>query len=312
MRGRQKNADPDKYKYSGYGIGIYFFVIKWYWFGKNGLIFGADMSSAVHIDNKKRYILILVKCPTNSLDDTTLTAEKEYSINFTEQQKKFCLSLYYNGVNNYIFIKDVDIHKFKAKDFEINAAPLCFGNISKDFSTILQNACEQLCLYLVSISDTCISSNKIKFLKTIHRKQLISFISFKSTLMQIINLPIYSLAFNPFFGIDAIWRKKDPLLTGTRFHGRFNDPPLDDSTTMECFKIFFDDEIMSTVVAQTNLFCTQKTGKCVSTNANKMNKNSGIHILKRIVKLTAYTPYWSNNLRYSPTADVIYSSALRS
>ena len=99
------------------------------------------MSSLVHIDNKKRYILILVKCPTNCLDDTTLTAEKEYYINFTEQQKKFCLSLHYNGLNNYIFINDVDIHKFKAKDFEINAAPLCFGNVSKDFSTIIWNAC---------------------------------------------------------------------------------------------------------------------------------------------------------------------------
>ena len=192
-RKAKKNADPDKYKYSGYGIVFDSHesssLSNGSGFGKNGLIFGADMSSAVHIDNKKKDILILVKCPTNSLGDTTLTAEKEYAINFTEQQKKFCLSLYYNGVNNYIFINDVDIHKFKAKDFEINAAPLCFGNVSKDFSTILWNACEQLCLYLVSISDTCISSNKIKFLKTIHRKQLFSFISFKSTLMQIIKSP---------------------------------------------------------------------------------------------------------------------------
>ena len=49
--------------------------------------FGADMSSSVHIDNKKKYILILGKGPTNGLDDIILTAEKEYSINFTEQQK---------------------------------------------------------------------------------------------------------------------------------------------------------------------------------------------------------------------------------
>ena len=28
--------------------------------------------------------------PTQELDDTTLTARKEYSINFTEQQKNFC------------------------------------------------------------------------------------------------------------------------------------------------------------------------------------------------------------------------------
>ena len=40
---------------------------------------GADMSSPVHI-------LILSKSPTQELDDTTLTAEAEYSINFTKQE----------------------------------------------------------------------------------------------------------------------------------------------------------------------------------------------------------------------------------
>ena len=52
-------------------------------------MFGADMSSSVHIDNKKKNILILVKRSTNGLDDDMLSAEKEYSINFTGQQKNF-------------------------------------------------------------------------------------------------------------------------------------------------------------------------------------------------------------------------------
>ena len=50
------------------------------------------MNSLVHIDHKKKDILILNKSPTDCLDDTMLTAETEYSINFTEQQKIFCLS----------------------------------------------------------------------------------------------------------------------------------------------------------------------------------------------------------------------------
>ena len=62
-------------------------------FCKNVLIFGAGMSSSVHIDIKKKDILILGKSLTQGLDDTTLTAEKGYSINFTEQQKKLYLSL---------------------------------------------------------------------------------------------------------------------------------------------------------------------------------------------------------------------------
>ena len=40
------------------------------------------------VDNKKKDILILGKDPTQGLDDTTLTAERGYSINFAEQSKK--------------------------------------------------------------------------------------------------------------------------------------------------------------------------------------------------------------------------------
>ena len=88
------------------------------------------MSSSVYV-NRKKDILILGKGPTQELDDTKLTVEKEYAINFGEEHKTFCLSLYYNGVNSYTF---VEIYKFKAKDPEINAAPLCLGNVSKKFS----------------------------------------------------------------------------------------------------------------------------------------------------------------------------------
>ena len=56
------------------------------------------------------------------------------SINFTEHNKKLCLSLHYNGENSYMFVNAKEIHKFKAKDSEIVATPLCLGNISKDWS----------------------------------------------------------------------------------------------------------------------------------------------------------------------------------
>ena len=57
-----------------------------------------------------------------------------YSINFTENNKKFCLSLHFNGDNSYLFVNDTEIHKFQAKDSEIVATPLSLGNISKDLS----------------------------------------------------------------------------------------------------------------------------------------------------------------------------------
>ena len=50
-------------------------------------------------------------------------------------KKKFCLSLHYNGVNSYLLVSSTEIYKFKAKDSEIIASPLCLGNISKDLST---------------------------------------------------------------------------------------------------------------------------------------------------------------------------------
>ena len=57
-----------------------------------------------------------------------------YSINFTVTKKKFCLSLHYSVANGYLFVNGREIKKFKAKDSEIVASPLCLGNISKDWS----------------------------------------------------------------------------------------------------------------------------------------------------------------------------------
>ena len=91
------------------------------------------MISPFPIDNKKKDILILRKWPSQGLEHT-LTAEKVYSINFTVRKNKFCLSLHYNGANSYLFVNGSGIYKFKAKDSEIVATPLCLGNISKDWS----------------------------------------------------------------------------------------------------------------------------------------------------------------------------------
>ena len=49
-------------------------------------------------------------------------------------KNKFCLNLHYNLANSYLFVNGTEIWKFKAKDSEIVASPLCLGNISKDWS----------------------------------------------------------------------------------------------------------------------------------------------------------------------------------
>ena len=91
------------------------------------------MSSTVHIDNKEKDILVLGKGPTQGLE-STLTAEKMYSINFTLTKKKFCLSLHYNGANSYFFVNGTEIYKYKAKDSKIMMSPIFLGNISKDWT----------------------------------------------------------------------------------------------------------------------------------------------------------------------------------
>ena len=73
-----KNAHPDKHKYSGYGTGLdaraRFLLSDGNRFGKNVVIFDADMSSLVYTDNKKKYILIFGKHIADDLDYTTLTS----------------------------------------------------------------------------------------------------------------------------------------------------------------------------------------------------------------------------------------------
>ena len=91
------------------------------------------MSFSAHIDNKKKDILDLGIGPTQG-SEHTLTAEKIYSINFTVTKNKFCLSLHYNRANSCLFVNGTEIYKFKAKNSEILASPLCLGNISEDWS----------------------------------------------------------------------------------------------------------------------------------------------------------------------------------
>ena len=79
-----KHPDFDEYKYSGCGIGFdrrgKFSVGNG--FGRNCIIFDVDVSSSVHVDNRKKYILILGEGITQGLDGATLADRKMYSVNF--------------------------------------------------------------------------------------------------------------------------------------------------------------------------------------------------------------------------------------
>ena len=72
--------------------------------GRSVIIFGVDMSSSTKIDNRKKDISILGKGPTQSLEHN-LSAEKMYSINFTEkviiiEQTVICLLMVKKFINS--------------------------------------------------------------------------------------------------------------------------------------------------------------------------------------------------------------------
>ena len=110
------------------------------------------MSSSSHANNKKNNILVLGKDFVQGLNGTTIYVEKSYSINFTENNRKCCLSLHYDGENSYLFVNGTEIHKFKAKDSETVASSLCLGNISKDISVDNMNKNTQLNGYVYEFS----------------------------------------------------------------------------------------------------------------------------------------------------------------
>ena len=127
-----KNTDIDKYKYSGYGIGFDSrgsFSHPSGGYGRNVIIFGADLSSSSHANNKTRNILVPGKDFIQGIDGTTIYAEKMYSTNLTTDNKIFCLSLHYNGDNSYLFVNGKKLLILKQKQYL-----LCIGNISKDFT----------------------------------------------------------------------------------------------------------------------------------------------------------------------------------
>ena len=132
-----KNADPHKYKYSGYSIG--FDSLSEFSFtdeskGKRVILFGANMNSCLHIDKNNRDILILGEGPIQGLDDIKLIGEAKYPINFTQPRKRFVLVYtIIEAAFSYLLILQ-KIYPFKAKRSETKYYALCLSNISKDFT----------------------------------------------------------------------------------------------------------------------------------------------------------------------------------
>ena len=111
-------TDPDKYIYSGYGLGFDStgeFSHPQGGMARNIIIFGVDSSNSVHATKKTQNILILGQSLTQKINSTTINAEKMYSRNFSAENKTFCLSLHYNGDDSYLFVKAKKFLNLKPK-----------------------------------------------------------------------------------------------------------------------------------------------------------------------------------------------------
>ena len=170
-----KNADTSKYKYKGYGIcfdegGT--FGISHINNGRNVLIFDVHESSLVHKNNKANNIFIMGDGFVQSINDMTLYAEKIYSQNFTQPNKKFVLSLHYNDNDSYLFVNGKQELKFKAKPDQLIKEKLCIGNLSGQWTT---SESEKTGLY-GNIYDFIVDYKRItdvKFINDMHRYLMI-------------------------------------------------------------------------------------------------------------------------------------------
>ena len=134
-----KNSNISKNKYEGYRIcfdegGT--FTKGNITNGKNVIIFGADMSLSIHANNRANNIYVLGNFLVQSINSTSIYAEKIYSKNFTELGKKTLLCLHYNSSNSYSFNNGTQELKFKAKNDQILKEKLCVGNLSSDWTVV--------------------------------------------------------------------------------------------------------------------------------------------------------------------------------
>ena len=131
---------------------------------RNVLIFGADMSFSVHATNRADHIYLMGTGLTQSINDTTIYAEKNFYRNFTDFGKKFVLSLHYNVDNSYLFVNGRQELKFKAKADQLVKEKLCIGNLSDQWTA---SESEKTGLY-GNIYDFVVDYEQISGVKTIY------------------------------------------------------------------------------------------------------------------------------------------------
>ena len=165
------------FKYVGYGI--FFDEGSNFSFGnrintKNVIILGCAATNSLHANNKKNNIIVLGKDFIQGLatdgSRNTIYADKIYMTNMTEPNKRFVLSLHYNGNNSYLFVNGKEELQFKSQSFTgaMKSQLFCVGKFSINWvstenpKTILYGNVHDLAIDYEPLSD-------IKTIYDIHR-----------------------------------------------------------------------------------------------------------------------------------------------
>ena len=80
--------------------------------------------------------------------EVLITADKKFSINFSEVNIKFCFSLPYNSDESFLYVNKTEICKSKAKD-NTSLYNFCLGIVIKDFTKNKQTEFLWMVLYML-------------------------------------------------------------------------------------------------------------------------------------------------------------------
>ena len=133
---------------------------------RNLLIFGCDLPSSIHENNRAISVLVLDKGLIQKTNNYRLYAEEPLKTNCTAPNKTFVLILHYNSSNSYLYYNGMQQVRSTANN-NLIPYPLCVGNISKDFSsTDSQKTGLYGNVYYFSVSYDSISTDKIQNIHT--------------------------------------------------------------------------------------------------------------------------------------------------
>ena len=135
-----KDTNTSHYKYTGYGICFdrkLFFSFGNRSDARNVIILGTDMtfSGSDYTGRNNFYVLGKTFMQRFSTDGAghTISQKGICKTNMSKPEKRFVLSLHYNGDNYYLFVNGVQQLKFKSSISHTDNLS-CLGNFSSDWS----------------------------------------------------------------------------------------------------------------------------------------------------------------------------------